>query len=89
VVSASLWLTPLFCGWRMSSCGNLTEKAASANLVADPEASGGRRVDINLLYRPADRLGALEEEILNQVGQVCNVYPAFAIDVGGFHDWRG
>ncbi len=27
----------------------------------------------SLFYRPADQLGALEEEIINQVGQVGNV----------------
>ncbi len=86
MVSASLWLTPLFCGWRMSSCGNLTEKAASANLVADPEASGGRRPLRSLFYRPTNRLGAAKEEIINQIGQVRYVYPTFTIDVGCFQD---
>ena len=89
MVSASLWLTPLFCGWRMSSCGNLTEEVASASLVADPEASGGRRPLRSLFYRPANRLGAAKEEIINQIGQVRYVYPALAIDVSGLHDWRG
>ena len=49
--------------------------------------SGGRRVDVNLLYRPTDRLSATEEEIINQIGQICNVYPTSAIDVGYLQNW--
>jgi len=34
------------------------------------------------------RRGASSKKIINQIGQVCDIYAVFAVDVGCFHYWR-